>query len=680
MRYLSHHNPSHQKSAGFTLIEMLIIAPIVILALGGFISLMVAMVGDVIASRDENVMMYEAQDTLTRIEDDVNLSTFFLTTTGTLSTPQGSNSNFTGNAAFTNTTNTLILNTITTDRNPIDSLREIVYYTAQPNPCDATKVFNTILYSKIIYFVNAGSLWRRTVVAPNNTNSPADARTTCVAPWQQDSCSLGHVAALCQANDVEVMKNISAMNVEYYSAPNSSTDIGAANAADAKTIKVTVTGTKKSAGRDISTTQSIRATRLNSAILPPVIAPLAITGNPADQAVIHTDTNVQFSVIPSFTPVTYQWQRSTDGGTNWSNIAGATSSTYTLATVSLGMDGYKYRAVVSTPDETAISSAATLTVTIWGAIDYLNGYSEYGSPYSPIGYTRTATDVVMLKGMVKKSSAVVSGDVIGVLPPNARPNGTLIFQTSTNASTSARIDIFANGNIVVNTGDAGWISLEGINFIPTSASYTRNALTMANGWLNYGGSYSAPTYVMDSAGRVNVQGLVKSGTLTDGTQMINNLPASAKTGQYLHVPGRSSGFSMLGISATNGIEAKGTGTASYQSINTMYYPASFASWTNLTLQNGWVSYGGGYATPQYAKGSDNIVRLKGLIKSGTTTNGTVVATLPAGFRPKDRTLLGTICNPNIYCRVDILPSGSVAVYLSNATYTSLDSVVFLAEL
>jgi hypothetical protein len=681
MRYLSPHNPHPRPSDGFTLVEMLIIAPIVILALGGFISLMVAMVGDVIASRDENVMMYEAQDTLSRIEDDVSLSTAFLTTTGTLSAPQGSNSNFTGTAAFTNTTNTLILNTLTTDRSPLDSLRDIVYYKAQPNPCDATKVFNTILYSKIIYFVNSGSLWRRTVISPYNTNAITDARTACSAPWQQDSCSPGYSASRCEANDIEVMKNIAGMTVDYYASPTSSTNIGAANAADAQTIKVTVTGSKKSAGRDIDTTQSIRTTRLNSAILPPVIAPLTFSGQPADQSVIHTDTNVQFSVTPSFSPVNFQWQRSTNGGTTWADISGATSSSYTLATVSLAMSGYKYRAIASTADETATSNPATLTVTLWGDIDFSNtDYSNYNGTYSPIGYTRTVANVVMLKGLVKKSTAMSPGDIIGTLPPNARPNGTLIFQTTTNSNTASRIDITINGNIIVQSGNASWLSLEGINFIPSSASYTRNALTMANGWVNFGSPYSPPTYATDSVGRIHMQGLVKSGTMTDGTQMINNLPGSALPGQYLQVPSRNTGFGMIGIHPTNGVEAKGVGSNSYSALNTMYYPASFAAWTNLTLQSGWVAYGGIYATPQYTKGSDNIVRLKGLVKSGTTTSGTVVANLPAGFRPKDRTLLGSVCSPNVYCRVDVFPNGNVELQASNATYTSLDSVVFLAEL
>ena len=265
MHYSSHHNSTTQ---GFTLVEILVIAPIVLLAIGGFIALMVTMVGDVMVSRDNNTMLYDAQDTLKRIESDVRLSTAFLTTTGTLISPQGSNSNFTGTAAFTNTSNTLILNSLVTDQSPNNASREIIYYKDQPNACGATKIFNNILYAKVIYFINNGSLWRRTAIAPFNTNATTDSQTVCATPWQQDSCSPGYSAGRCKTNDIEVMDNVSSLSVEYYNSPSSTTDMGAANADSATTIKVTITGQKQTAAKTVNVTQSLRATRLNTAVLP----------------------------------------------------------------------------------------------------------------------------------------------------------------------------------------------------------------------------------------------------------------------------------------------------------------------------------------------------------------------------------------------------------------------------
>jgi len=59
---------------------------------------------------------------------------------------------------------------------------------------------------------------------------------------------------------------------------------------------------------------------------------------------------------------TVQWQVSTDGGNTFTNITGATSTTYSFA-AAVGQNGYEYQAVfgngVGTP---ATTTAATLTV------------------------------------------------------------------------------------------------------------------------------------------------------------------------------------------------------------------------------------------------------------------------------------------------------------------------------
>lgn len=61
--------------------------------------------------------------------------------------------------------------------------------------------------------------------------------------------------------------------------------------------------------------------------------------------------------------VTYQWQRSTNNGTTFSNIGGATSSSYTVVDAPVTATGYGYRVRVSAQDATTVSSAsAVLTV------------------------------------------------------------------------------------------------------------------------------------------------------------------------------------------------------------------------------------------------------------------------------------------------------------------------------
>ncbi|WP_276504987.1 PKD domain-containing protein, partial [Terrimonas pollutisoli] len=61
-------------------------------------------------------------------------------------------------------------------------------------------------------------------------------------------------------------------------------------------------------------------------------------------------------------PYTYQWQSSTDGGTSWNNISGATSATYDPTNL-LTPGTYSYRVIVTDAcGETATTTAKTITI------------------------------------------------------------------------------------------------------------------------------------------------------------------------------------------------------------------------------------------------------------------------------------------------------------------------------
>ncbi|HTU21258.1 MAG TPA: immunoglobulin domain-containing protein [Gemmataceae bacterium] len=59
---------------------------------------------------------------------------------------------------------------------------------------------------------------------------------------------------------------------------------------------------------------------------------------------------------------TVQWQVSTSGGNNWTDISGATSTTLTLSNVLSSQNGDEYRAIFSNSVGTAMTNAAFLTV------------------------------------------------------------------------------------------------------------------------------------------------------------------------------------------------------------------------------------------------------------------------------------------------------------------------------
>ncbi len=91
----------------------------------------------------------------------------------------------------------------------------------------------------------------------------------------------------------------------------------------------------------------------------------AITQNPSNQTVTPGAT-ATFTAAASGTPTpSVQWQRSTDNGASFTNIAGATSTTYSFTAAS-GETGNQFRAVFTNTIEaapyTATTTAATLTV------------------------------------------------------------------------------------------------------------------------------------------------------------------------------------------------------------------------------------------------------------------------------------------------------------------------------
>ncbi|MCX6319669.1 MAG: M12 family metallo-peptidase [Bacteroidetes bacterium] len=72
--------------------------------------------------------------------------------------------------------------------------------------------------------------------------------------------------------------------------------------------------------------------------------------------------------------LSYQWQLSTDGGTSFSNIAGATTSSFAQASVPVGQNGYRFRVIVTAGCGSVTSNAAVLTVNAFPVINFLPVY------------------------------------------------------------------------------------------------------------------------------------------------------------------------------------------------------------------------------------------------------------------------------------------------------------------
>jgi subtilisin-like proprotein convertase family protein len=98
-----------------------------------------------------------------------------------------------------------------------------------------------------------------------------------------------------------------------------------------------------------------------------VVNPVTITSHPANQTLCTGNAVAVFSVsVAGSGPNSYQWQLSTNGGTNWNNTpnggayAGVTTPVLTINPVTASMNGYLYRLLVNGGTNCSVTSNAGL--------------------------------------------------------------------------------------------------------------------------------------------------------------------------------------------------------------------------------------------------------------------------------------------------------------------------------
>lgn len=92
-----------------------------------------------------------------------------------------------------------------------------------------------------------------------------------------------------------------------------------------------------------------------------VTAPPRVTAQPESQTAV-SGQSITFAAAADGYPTATQWQRSNDGGTNWNDIPGATTATYTLQPTPAD-NGTQYRTMFTNAAGASGTEPATLTVT-----------------------------------------------------------------------------------------------------------------------------------------------------------------------------------------------------------------------------------------------------------------------------------------------------------------------------
>lgn len=674
---------------GFTLIEVLIIAPIIILFIGAFISLVVNLTGDSLRLQETNTAAYNVQDALDNIEANATQSLGFLTTTNAVQSPQGEDN---ATAAFLSTdANTLITNSAATTKGPYDSTRSIIY--TGTGSCNAN---NPVYAYKTVFFVSGGALYKRTILP---------ALAACASPWQRGSCQDSLVSGsptVCKASDEKLLDNVSALQITYYADGASSTVIDPSLANTATSISVDITYTKQVAGTSVTYTGSSRINSINtqdtSVQVLPTLPAIATSNSPTsgDQDNPYTST-FTWSSVGSATGYILKY-RVNSGSWTTVNLSSGTTS-YSVNTDSR-KDPVDVDLTVQSQAGNYSYGTASVTNPRWQDCTLLNNWVNYASGYATAGYTRTSAGVIGLRGLMKSGKIdTIDGAGTGiacVLPVGFRPAQNLIFQVAGiegGASGSARVDIYTNGNVEVQDGEIGWVSLSGITFLannaPTSIAWT--SATLANSWINYtstcttgGAGWGCLKYAKDTLGRVFVEGLLKPGTQTSGTAVTNSFSASGIAPSHtMHLTSRAASESAINITPAGSIAVRGVpASTTYQSFEFDYYPATFGGWVALPTINGWVAYSSAtYSPPQCYKGADDLVMVRGLIKSGTAAAVTSnLNTVGCGIHSDGQLIMPAWMAANNVARVDVAANGTITFSTPySTTWTSIDNIRFIAD-
>jgi hypothetical protein len=106
--------------------------------------------------------------------------------------------------------------------------------------------------------------------------------------------------------------------------------------------------------------------------------------------------------------------------------------------------------------------------------------------------------------------------------------------------------------------------------------------------------------------------------------------------------------------------------------------ANSESFKNLPLSNSWANLGSSNATAQYLKYSNGEVEVKGVVSGGTITAGTVIGTLPVGYRPLQNFYHAVVTNGG-WGLVQVFSDGTIKTVTVSSAWVDFGRMKFKAE-
>jgi hypothetical protein len=371
----------------------------------------------------------------------------------------------------------------------------------------------------------------------------------------------------------------------------------------------------------------------------------------------------------------------------------------------------------------AAALAAAAAVLGMGGTAHAAAASAAGVPVSPIALTADwsghagsgssgpgffvdtspGQQVVHLEGAVRQvSTKGATPDIIGILPPAARPDRSVFEMVHTLNGTYAEIEIDQFGDIAVfpphspAVTDFSLVSLEGVSYERLLANVNFPVTVNTANWSGNAGLDSvAPSAWTDGAGIVHLQGAVTQtsghgagadvvGTLVpafrpnfnvftiaptfQGTYV--DLDISASTGQITLIGARSPAVENFRFVSLEGITFSQGGGGTPIAVNTANYSGSTAF---------------GTLHPQAQVGTFGVVYLHGAVArtSAAGPGANLIGTVPAGLRPHRDVHEIVHTNFGTYADLVITPAGQIDIIdprppmVTDLSFVSLEGISYL---
>lgn len=250
-RSLMQHT-STSKQRGFTLVEIAVVTPIMILVAISIIAVLITLVSSTVRPNAKSILMQQQEKALDSIESDVNNSSIILSTLPS----NFSDSNSVDYASPPAGTTVLRVQTYDQIVNPNDtSGTKVIPAFKDSAACSNITDLNAtnILPIVTIYYVKNEVLYRRTLI--DNT-SPAPA--ICGTKLAKQTC------LTCTPEDLALVRadQISGFAVTYYTGINN--DVVTTDPTLAKSATISITASLEAGGDTVENTTSLRVARLNN--------------------------------------------------------------------------------------------------------------------------------------------------------------------------------------------------------------------------------------------------------------------------------------------------------------------------------------------------------------------------------------------------------------------------------